>query len=93
MNNQECNTIFLDIADSCYNGQWTYAAEQCVKHNFYAKDLVESLNETETSMISMEDLVFLIENATNLRINKKLTAINKKITSKIKTIKRTPPQW
>lgn len=67
MNNENQYFIFLDIADSCYNGQWTYAAEQCVKHNFNAKDLTEALNKTETTLVSMEDLVFLIENVTILR--------------------------
>ncbi len=72
MTNENRNDIFLNIADSCYHGQWTYAAEQCVKHNFFAKDLVEVFEETEAeqTMISATDLVFLIEQATQIRLKR-----------------------
>ena len=56
---------FEDIANDCINGNWTTAAEKCVKNGLSGIELVELYEDRENEMgeeceiISLIDIVYL----------------------------------
>lgn len=51
---------FNEIAEDCLNGNWKYAAKQCVKYGFYAEDLISY--DRELKLFSdAYDVAILIE--------------------------------
>lgn len=65
---------FQEVLDSAFNGQWTAAAEECVKYNLHAKDMIKQFEEIKEDFGSDPcnplDLVHLAENAAILRCQK-----------------------
>lgn len=64
---------FLEIVDSCLNGNWTTAAEECVKFGFYANDLIRKQEELSVDGLGFDDpcdIARVIESATRLRYEK-----------------------
>lgn len=57
---------FEEIADSCYNGNWSYAAKECVEYGFYANDLIK-FNEEHELFQDKHDIAILAEMAMKLR--------------------------
>ena len=57
---------FESIADSCENGNWTFAAKECIEYGFFANDLINK-NKKLKLFSDIYDLVELIEIATKLR--------------------------
>ena len=64
---------FEEIVDSCLNGNWSQAADECVEYGYYANDLIlkqeTGKNETGVYFEDDTDMVLLIEMATDKRHN------------------------
>jgi len=58
---------FKEISENVMFGNWTDAAELAVESGFYANDLLRMLEEEELSIISLSDLVILVEIMTEKR--------------------------
>jgi len=65
---------FEGIKQSIYNGNWTQGAKEVVLYGFYANDLLKALREYNDMFgfddedKGMDDMVLLIEMATELRL-------------------------
>ena len=57
---------FESIADNCLNGNWTDAANECIKYGFYANDLKKH-NEENQLFDDIYDIAELAELAQKLR--------------------------
>ncbi|MDA3781150.1 MAG: hypothetical protein PF487_13135 [Bacteroidales bacterium] len=66
MKNYRTLEQFTDIAENCYNGNWTDAAKNCVEYGFYANDL-RKFNEDENLFEDLYDIAELAEMAQKLR--------------------------
>jgi len=58
---------FKDICENVMFGNWRDAASLAVESGFYANDLLRMLEEEELSIISLSDLVILVEIMTEKR--------------------------
>ena len=59
---------FENICENMINGNWSDAAQDCVKFGFFANDLQNSQNEIEYPIISnLWDFVTVVEMAQQLR--------------------------
>ena len=68
---------YEDIADDCYNGNWTDATNKCIKYGYCVVELIkiyehreEKLGE-ECELLSMRDIAYLgmyIERARNAKL-------------------------
>ena len=59
------------IAENVCNGNWTDAAELCIKYGFYCKDLLDKFQDNQSfNLITLEDIAYLIELATQKRRQK-----------------------
>ena len=61
---------FKKISQDVANGNWQDAAELCIKHGFYCKDLVDKFSIQDVNLITLEDIAYLIELATQRRFQK-----------------------
>ena len=61
---------FEKIAENVANGNWTDAAELCIKCGFYCKDLLDKFNDENYNLITIEDIAYLIELSTQKRFQK-----------------------
>ena len=68
---------YEDIADDCYNGNWTDATNKCIKYNYCVVELIEIYEQREKELgeecelLSMRDIAFLgmyIERARNAKL-------------------------
>jgi len=61
---------FESIADNCYNGNWTDAANECIEFGFYANDLIKhnKSNELFNDFYDIAELVELTQKLRNDRI-------------------------
>jgi len=60
---------FESIAENCYNGNWTDAANECIEYGFYANDLINYNKELEL-FSDLYDIAELAELAMKLRNEK-----------------------
>jgi len=62
---------YSEIVENCLNGNWRYAAQNCVDYGFYANDLIHQHKENkemeEFTFKDECDMVELIEIATEIR--------------------------
>jgi hypothetical protein len=71
MKKYRTNKQYKRIAENVANGNWTDAAQLCIKHGFYCKDLIDGFNSNqELNLITLEDIAYLIELATQMRHQK-----------------------
>ena len=68
---------FEEIIESTTNGNWTQAAEECIKYGFYANDLIskykeiqEEYGEKPYTYFEESDLAILAEMIAELRYKK-----------------------
>lgn len=66
MKNYRSLEQFEEIADNCFNGNWSDASKNCVDYGFYANDLIK-FNKEYKLFDDIYDLVELIEIATQKR--------------------------
>ena len=68
---------YEDIADDCYNGNWTDATNKCIKYGYCVVELIEIYEQREKELgeecelLSMRDIAFLgmyIERARNAKL-------------------------
>lgn len=68
---------YEDIADACYYGNWTYAANKCIKYGYCVVELIKIYEYREQELgedcelLSMRDIAYLgmyIERARNARL-------------------------
>ena len=59
---------FQEIVDSCTNGNWTQAANECIEYGFYAQDLINAQEACDFGGFEdLTDIATLIEMATEIR--------------------------
>lgn len=58
---------FLDITDSCLNGNWTAAAERYNESAFGVKDFSDFMHDEHCDTFSFEDLACLVELACKIK--------------------------
>lgn len=68
---------YEDIADDCYNGNWTDATNKCIKYGYSVVELIEIYEyreqelDKERELLSMRDIAYLgmyIERARNAKL-------------------------
>lgn len=68
---------YEDIADDCYNGNWTDATNKCLKYGYCVVELIEIYEhreeelDKECELLSMRDIAYLgmyIERARNAKL-------------------------
>lgn len=68
---------YEDIADDCYNGNWTDATKKCIKYGYCVVELIEIYESREQEfgeeceLLSMRDIAYLgmyIERARNAKL-------------------------
>ena len=68
---------YEDIADDCWNGNWTDATNKCIKYNYCVVELIEIYEhrqqelDVDNELLSMTDIAYLgmyIERARNAKL-------------------------
>lgn len=68
---------YEDIADDCYNGNWTDATNKCIKYGYCVVELIEIYESREQEfgeeceLLSMRDIAYLgmyIERTRNAKL-------------------------
>lgn len=68
---------YEDIADDCYNGNWSDATNKCIKYGYCVVELIEIYEHREQELgedcelLSMRDIAYLgmyIERARNAKL-------------------------
>lgn len=56
---------YEDIADDCWNGNWTDATDKCIKYNYSVIELIEIYEhrqqelDVDSELLSMKDIAYL----------------------------------
>ena len=62
---------YQKISQDVANGNWQVAAGLCIRHGFYCKDLLDKFQDNqELNLITLEDIAYLIELATQKRFQR-----------------------
>ena len=61
---------YQKITENVANGNWQDAAELCIRHGFYCKDLIDKFNDENYNLITLEDIAYLVELSTQKRFQK-----------------------